>query len=99
MELSRWIDRIPRALLIVLAAGIALRIAVWIGAAPVEISIIDSERYVDMAAGELFSDPARPIGYSLFLRAAHVLTDALWWTLLLQNLLGLASAVVLYASV
>jgi 4-amino-4-deoxy-L-arabinose transferase-like glycosyltransferase len=98
-SIRAWVGRIPPALLIVLAVGVAVRISVWVAAAPVELNIIDSERYVDMAAGELFSDPARPIGYSVFLRAAHAITDQLWWTLLLQNLLGIASAIVLYATV
>src|SRR5581483_5405388 len=83
------------------AAGIAvgaivLRVFVMVAYFPANLSYPDEASYVTAAAGKLFSNPFRPAGYSLFLRAAHLFSANLQVTVVIQHLVGLATAVLVY---
>jgi Dolichyl-phosphate-mannose-protein mannosyltransferase len=91
--------RIPLPVAIVVGGAIVLRVVIWIVYQPAVMNNPDTLPYVDMAAGELFSDPARPAGYSMFLRGVHSVSSDLDITIALQHLLGLVAALLLYATV
>ena len=60
----------------------------------------DSLSYVGLAMEKLWVDPTREVGYPLFLRELHAIVPThLTWVIALQHLLGLASAVLLFAAV
>ncbi len=97
MRIAR--DRASLALAGVLGVGAGLRawmIATW---HPAVVGYHDAVFYVDIAHGPLFADPLHPAGYPLLLRALHVLSASVWPVLVLQHLLGLATAALLYALV
>jgi hypothetical protein len=93
------LGRVPVALLIVVTAGLLLRIALSLAYAPTYLTSYDTALYVDVANGELFSDVTRPVGYPLFLRALHTLSDAVSFTVQVQHLIGIACGLLLYATV
>jgi hypothetical protein len=95
----RAVARIPAPLVVVVALGLILRIAVWAAVSPTETNLVDAGAYVRMADHELFTDPVRPAGYSLFLRAVHAISAEIGWAMLVQNALGIATACLLYAAV
>ncbi|HEX8744719.1 MAG TPA: hypothetical protein VF712_16465 [Thermoleophilaceae bacterium] len=102
---ARWerLDRPERialaGLAVLLAGGIALRLLAMLAYRPALIGYYDTPVYVEGARGELFWDPLRAAGYSLFLRMAHALNDSLSFTTIVQHGLGVASALLLYAAV
>jgi hypothetical protein len=90
--------RIPMALAVFVVLGIQLRIALWLAYEPATMNLADTLAYVGMADGEMFSDPSRTAGYSMFLRGLHLVSAQLEWTILVQHLLGLATAILFYAA-
>jgi 4-amino-4-deoxy-L-arabinose transferase-like glycosyltransferase len=80
----------------VLLAGAVLRLAAADFYEPMVLTMSDSTAYVWAAAGNLYGDATRPAGYSLFLRMGHVVSDDVRFTIGLQHLFGLASALLLY---
>lgn len=93
------VARIPISLVVVVGIGIALRIALSSAYSPAYAHSYDSILYVDVAAGELFGDATRTVGYPLFLRGVHALSTDLDLTIQLQHLLGLATAFLLFGAV
>ena len=93
------LDSVPAMLGALLIAGIALRIWISFAVTPAAANLSDTAVYVDMADNSLFTDPIRQAGYSVFLRAAHLLSAEIEVTIVLQHLLGIATAMVLYATV
>jgi hypothetical protein len=91
--------RIPLAVAIVVGGAVVLRVAMLLVYQPAVMNNPDTLPYVDMAANELFSDPARPAGYSIFLRGVHAVSADLEVTIVLQHILGLVAALLLYATV
>jgi Dolichyl-phosphate-mannose-protein mannosyltransferase len=89
---------IPIALAILVAAGLVLRVAMEATVHPVIMSP-DTITYVGMAMFDLFSDPARPAGYSMFLVAMHELSANVDFTVWVQHLIGIATGLILYAMV
>jgi hypothetical protein len=81
------------------AAGVALRVVAMYGYRPAFIGYPDTREYALGADGELFADPVRTAGYPLFLRLAHVLSDHLSFTIAVQHLLGVATALLLFGAV
>jgi hypothetical protein len=90
---------VPVALLAVLAAGVALRALLWASYSTAFLNLSDSAIYVSIAQGELFSHPVHTAGYPGFMRVLHAVSSQLEFTLLVQNLIGLATGVLLYATV
>lgn len=93
-------ERGARAALIVLGVllllGGVVRLLFMLAWRPAFIGYPDAGTYIGAAAGELFSDPMRVAGYPLFLRIVHEVTATLSVTILMQHLLGMATAVVLW---
>src|SRR3954447_10561081 len=87
------------ALVAVLSLGALLRLALVLGWQPALFGWPDAASYIDVSHGEVFGNELRPAGYSLFLRALRGVAPSLLLVVLVQHLLGLASAVLLYLSV
>ena len=90
---------VPDALWLVLALAILLRIAVWAAYSPAVVNLNDSRAYVGAAGGDLFGDATRTVGYPLFLRAVHSVSDQIELTIFVQHLLGVVGGLLLYATV
>ena len=90
-----------RPLLVLLGAGLALRLLVL---AVYDHAIFnhyggDSRRYLRLPEhGGLFDDAYTPAGYPAFLKAVREVSSALPFTIGVQHLIGLATAVVLVAA-
>jgi hypothetical protein len=87
------------ALVAVLSLGALLRLALVLGWQPALFGWPDAASYVDVAHGQLFGNQLRPAGYPLFLRGLHAVAPSLLLLVLVQHLLGLASALLFYLSV
>ena len=80
-----------------LGVGLLLRVALTFSYTPAHLSYIDTWGYVQEAIGPLFLPHFyRPAGYSAFLAGLHGVTGSLQATIVIQHLLGLATAVMLY---
>ena len=88
--------RIPLPLVALLTAALALRIFTMDAYRPAVLTMADSTAYVWAAGGELYGDAVRPAGYSLFLRGAHLVSADVSFTIGVQHLFGLVSALLLY---
>src|SRR3954468_11667422 len=98
----RSIDVAAYAVLAVLvAAGVALRVLLIADYRPAVFANADSARYIHFALEPpgLLNDPFGPTGYSLFLRVAHWIDPHVQFTIVLQHLLGIAAALLLYGTV
>ena len=84
------------ALVLLLAAGLGLRLWLTMSVRPALVGYADSYVYIGAAIGPLFGDPLRPMGYAVFLRLLHDLNANLSVTIVAQHALGLASALLLY---
>ena len=92
--------RAHAGLLVVLVAGLALRVALFAGYQPAILSNPDSWSYLTGAQDELFvPDARRPAGYALLLRGLHGIWDRLEFVIAVQHLLGLVAVVLVYAIV
>jgi hypothetical protein len=91
--------RVPIALAALLLVGIVLRIVVAVAYRPAVLGWADSTVYLLMASDGLFIDPVRPAGYSIFLGALHDIWADVDLLILVQHLMGLVTALILYATV
>lgn len=91
------VTAIPAVVAILFAAGVILRLCVVVLYEPALVNNADTPTYVAMANGGLFGDPVRPSGYPMFLIVLHAISDELTFTIAVQHLLGIATALVLYA--
>lgn len=90
------------AFFMVFAAAVALRLlalSAWSPAYFPHPSFGDSASFVDAARLGVYTDPTRPAGYPALLAGLHALSDRLTVTIVVQHILGLAGAVLLWASV
>ena len=95
-RLGAHVRTVPVALAVVVAAGLVLRLVVSVVYQPALMNNADSATYIVMADGGLFGDPVRTTGYPLFMIAVHAISDALAFTIAVQHLLGVATALLLY---
>ncbi len=87
----------PHAPLIALCvAGAALRLWFMLSYRPAFVGYPDARGYIIAAHGPLYWDPYKPVGYPLLLRLLHALDGRLSFTVAVQHVLGLATAVVAY---
>jgi hypothetical protein len=91
--------RVPPAVLLLIAIGALLRAVLAIGYEPAVLAFQDSATYINMANFEMFWDPARTVGYSIFLEIAHAISPTVATVINLQHLLGIATGLLLYAAV
>lgn len=87
------------ALVALLVAGALLRLLFVIAWRPAFMGWPDAASYIEVSQGELFGNPLRPAGYPLFLRALHTLVPSLLLVIVVQHILGLASAALFYLAV
>ena len=75
-----------------LLLGAALRLWLLVDASPAFLGYPDSGAYIAAATG-LSASEFQPAGYSVFLQMGHLISGRLAATVLVQHLLGLATAV------
>jgi hypothetical protein len=83
-------------LLIVLGAGLVLRVYLMLIYRPVAAGFNDTIEYLTTSHDHLFRDPFRPAGYPLFLRIIRYTVPELSAVVAIQHLLGLATAALIY---
>src|SRR5436305_2223067 len=83
------------------AAGVTLRVLLVVDYRPAVFANADSARYVHFALEPpgLLNDPFGPTGYSAFLRFAHWIDPHVGFTIVLQHVLGICAALLLYGAV
>jgi Dolichyl-phosphate-mannose-protein mannosyltransferase len=86
-------------LALLLLAGAAMRALFMVAWRPAFMGYPDSLSYVYAARWELFGDPFRTAGYPLFLRVLHDVSPNLSVAIVVQHLLGLLTATLLYLAV
>jgi hypothetical protein len=82
------------ALLIV--AGAALRLWLLAEWRPAFLGYSDTRVYLTDSADHFFGDPLRAVGYPVFLAGLRGLSSNLTFTIVVQHILGMASALCLY---
>ncbi|MGH3994711.1 MAG: hypothetical protein ACRDSN_19890, partial [Pseudonocardiaceae bacterium] len=91
-----------------LATGALVRLLFLFAWRPALFGWPDAASYIEVSQGaggtplgnaELFGNPLRPAGYPLFLRALHGLAPSLLLLVIVQHLLGLASAALSYCAI
>jgi Dolichyl-phosphate-mannose-protein mannosyltransferase len=87
------------ALAILVLAGILLRVAASFAVWPSPPDLADSWPYSYYAATDPLANPQHPPGYSLFIAALGLITHSVGAFVVLQHLLGIASALILFAGV
>jgi hypothetical protein len=96
-------DRAGRVALVglsaLLAGAIAVRVWLVLDYGPAFVGFPDSHEYVTAAALGVFHDVQKPAGYPIFLVLAHLLSQNLAFTILVQHALGLATGLLLYKAV
>ncbi len=91
--------KVVAALGLLLVAGIALRLTLMAAQSPALLGYDDTLVYLGSARDHLFGVPSSPVGYVVFLRAAHWVWGSLAFLVGLQHLLGVAMALLLFATV
>jgi len=86
------------ALVALLVAGIVLRLVLTLAWRPTFLGFPDSGPYLADARLAPFWDPLRTVGYGGFLRILHWLSPHLLTVSFVQHTMGLATAVLLFAS-
>lgn len=86
-------------LALALAGAIALRVWLMVGYGPAFVGFGDSHEYVTAAIVGVFHDVQKPAGYPIFLRAVHLFSDSLTFTILVQHVLGIATGLLLFSAV
>lgn len=94
-----WVASVPLVVVLLVAIGVALRVALSLAWQPAVMNTSDELRYVVMALSGPFDDPLAPGGYSIFLRALHVASSDVAFTVAIQHLLGIATGLLMYATV
>jgi hypothetical protein len=96
-----WARAHPELALLVglLAVGVLLRVYFTIQWRPSITGYSDSGIYFQDATTGPFADPLRVVGYGMFLSALHWITPHLLLVTVVQHLLGLLTAVLLFATV
>jgi len=82
-----------------LVAGALLRLLFIFAWRPAFMGWPDAASYIDVSQGELFGNTLRPAGYPLYLRALHALVPSLQFVIIVQHVLGLATAALFYLAV
>ena len=91
--------RVPLALALVLVAAIGLRAWLWFAYQPAMMNLSDSVGYIYQLDIGVFNFPIHPAGYATFLLGLHELSSRVELTILLQHILGIATGLLLYATV
>ena len=87
------------ALLAVLVLGAIVRGLFMLAWSPAFMGWPDAKSYIDVSQTGLFENPLRPAGYPLFLVVLNAIWTNIYFVVVVNHLLGLATAVLLYATV
>lgn len=101
-RLAKMVRRLSPAqwvLAALLAAGTALRVVALASYWPVVTTLADSAVYAEYAQKDIVGDPQHPAGYSTFLAALGLVTHQIAVVTVLQHVLGIATALLLYVAV
>lgn len=91
--------RLPWLLIVVLAAGVALRVVTMWVYQPSVLQWIDGVRFTRIYPAGLFDDYWMPAGYPVFLAVLRWINRSLIFTIAVQHLVGLMGGVVVYLTV
>jgi hypothetical protein len=92
-------DRVLVALAAILGVGLLLRVWFLLAWRPALTGYSDSGIYFTGAVKSLWTDPLRTVGYSMFLRVLHAISPHLILVTIVQHLLGLLTAALLFLAV
>lgn len=92
-------DRVLVVLVLLLGAGLLLRIWFLLVWGPAITGFSDSGVYFQGAVESLWAPPGRTVGYSMFLRVLHAITPHLLLVVIVQHALGLLAAMLLFLAV
>ncbi len=84
------------AIAVVLAVGLALRVYLTARWRPAFVNYSDTGIYIQDAYSGGFADPLRVVGYGIFLIPLHWITPHMLLVVLVQHVMGLATAALLY---
>ena len=87
------------ALALLLGVGLVLRVWFLLVWSPAITGYSDSGIYFQGAVSSLWSDPIRTVGYSMYLRLLHGIVPHLILVIIVQHLLGLIAALLLFLAV
>jgi hypothetical protein len=85
-----------RPFLLLLGFGALLRIVLMIAYFPAIMFWIDSIRHARIVPSEIFGDCWMPAGYAMWLALLRAVTHQLWFTIVVQHLLGLSVGAMLF---
>jgi hypothetical protein len=80
-------------------AGVVLRVVASVAAWPTLPTLGDSWPYAYYAGADVFGNPQHPAGYSIFLGLIGFVTHTVGAFVVLQHLMGIVSALILFAAV
>lgn len=86
-------------LIVLVLAGIVLRVFASLAGWPTLPTLADSWPYSNYAANNIFANPQHPPGYSLFLATFGLITRSVGVFIVLQHLIGIATALLLFAAI
>lgn len=98
-ERVRAVLSVHRPILVLVVIGVALRVYLLVAYRPVAAGFNDSVTYLFTSKDHLFSDASRMAGYPFALRIARYVYPNLSFVVVLQHVLGVATAVLLYLTV
>jgi hypothetical protein len=96
---AREARRASIALAVLLVAGAVLRLLITLAWQPAFMGWPDAASYIAVSQGELFGNELRPAGYPIVLWLLHAIAPSLLLVVIVQHLLGLATAALLYFTV
>ena len=94
---SRW-GFAYRPVLVLLGAGVLVRVILMIGYFPGIMFWFDSIRYARIEPSQLFGDFWMPAGYPMLLALLRAVSRQLWFTIAVQHLMGLGTGILLFLS-
>jgi len=91
-----WRELLYRPFLILLGAGIFVRIVLMLLYFPAVMIFVDSPRYARINSLPLFDDFWMPAGYPMLLQLLHAISNQLWVTIAFQHLLGASGGIFVF---
>lgn len=83
-------------LLLLFATGLSLRVILMITYFPALMLSYDSPRYARIDSMPMFGDFWMPAGYPMLLKLLHAISDQVWFTIVVQHIMGLTMGLVIY---
>jgi len=93
---GNWRELLYKPFLILLGAGLLLRILLMLLYFPAVMIFVDSARYARINSWPLFGDFWMPAGYPMLLQLLHAISNQLWVTIAFQHVLGASTGVFVF---